>query len=78
MSIPCYCHSKLSERNERIQLQMSHRPGKKGEKTVVTVEDVNRVLDIGNLLLSVLTEEEIHQISRQTQDIKLSRAANIR
>lgn len=29
----------------------------------VTIEDVNRILEIGQLLLSVLTSEEIEQLS---------------
>ena len=28
----------------------------------VTIEDVNRVLEVGRLLLSVLTEEEIEEL----------------
>ena len=30
----------------------------------VTVEDVNRVLEVGRLLLSVLTPEEIEELTR--------------
>lgn len=30
----------------------------------VTVEEVNRVLDVGRLLFSVLTEEEIKELQR--------------
>jgi hypothetical protein len=33
-------------------------------KHTVTVEDVNRVLDVGSLLFSVLTEEEIQELQR--------------
>jgi hypothetical protein len=31
-------------------------------KPIVTIEDVNRVLEVGRLLLSVLTEEEIEAL----------------
>ena len=44
-------------------------------KPDVTVDDVNRVLDIGRLLLSVLAEEEIKELHRlinaETTEVEL-------
>ena len=44
----------------------------------VTVEDVNRVLEIGRMLLSVLTEEEIEELqeilSKQKADQNIGNA----
>jgi hypothetical protein len=34
----------------------------------VTIEEVNRVLDVGRLLLSVLTEEELEELKRFLKD----------
>lgn len=33
-------------------------------KPKVTIEEVNRVLEVGRLLLSVLTEEELQELQR--------------
>jgi hypothetical protein len=33
-------------------------------ETIVTVEEVNRLLDVGRLLLSVLTSEELDQLQQ--------------
>lgn len=35
-----------------------------GDQVIVTIEDVNRVLEIGRLLFSVLTEEEIVELQK--------------
>jgi len=40
----------------------------KGEKVKVTIEDVNRVLEVGHLLFSVLTEEEIEELQKILND----------
>jgi hypothetical protein len=37
----------------------------KPEKHRVTIEDVNRVLEVGRLLLSVLTPEELDQLKKE-------------
>lgn len=37
----------------------------------VTKEDVNRLLDLGRLLKSVLTEEEIKELIKESQEIEL-------
>ena len=46
--------------------------------SAVTVEDVNRVLEVGRMLLSVLTEEEIEELqeilSRQKADQNIGNA----
>ena len=38
--------------------------GKQAEEIKVTVEEVNRVLEVGRLLFSVLTPEEIEDLQR--------------
>lgn len=41
---------------------MSQKPDtKRPAENQVTIEEVNRVLEVGRLLLSVLTEEEIEE-----------------
>ena len=37
---------------------------KRPTETKVTIEEVNRVLEVGRLLFSVLTEEEIAELQR--------------
>ena len=37
---------------------------KRPTETQVTIEEVNRVLEVGRLLFSVLTEEEIAELER--------------
>lgn len=38
------------------------------QEPVVTVAEVNRILDIGRLLLSVLTKEEVAELSKQRRN----------
>lgn len=44
-----------------------HSETKRSEPHTVTVEEVNRVLDVGRLLLSVLTSEELGWLANVTQ-----------
>ena len=37
-------------------------------KPEVTIEEVNRVLDVGRLLLSVLTQEEVEELQNASTD----------
>jgi hypothetical protein len=39
-----------------------------GQEPGVTVEEVNRILDVGRLLLSVVTKEELAELSKQCRD----------
>ena len=36
----------------------------KDEKVDVTVEDINRVLEVGRMLISILTQEELEELRR--------------
>jgi hypothetical protein len=49
-----------TEKPQILDRQESNMPG----KYTVTVEDVNRVLEVGQLLFSVLKEEEIQELQR--------------
>ncbi len=48
----------------RRQYVPSIRSTNTQQKSQVTVEEVNRVLEVGRLLFSVLTEEEIAELQR--------------
>ena len=54
-----YFHNTYREDN------MSQKPdSKRPTDNQVTIEDVNRVLEVGRLLLSVLTEEELKNLQK--------------
>jgi hypothetical protein len=54
----------LSTKVGRISRESLKRIKKESSKPVVTVEAVNRVLEVGRLLFSVLSEEEIEELHR--------------
>ena len=45
----------------------SQAAGEQETRQEVTIEDVNRVLEVGRLLLSVLTPEELAELSAETR-----------
>jgi hypothetical protein len=62
-----------SIKNPQVQNRLeSNVPGKHS----VTVEDVQRVLEVGRLLLSVLTEEEIQALKRILIGVSEERIGN--
>lgn len=49
---------------------------KSKSETAVTIEEVNRVLEVGRLLLSVLTPEELEQLQQLLNDQPIKRLFN--
>ncbi len=45
-------------------MEFKPKPKNPNEKHQVTIEDVNRVLEVGRMLFSVLTEEEIEALTK--------------
>ena len=45
-------------------MEFEPKPKDPNKKHEVTIEDVNRVLEVGRMLFSVLTEEEIEELTK--------------